>query len=40
MGARRFMPEIFDTENWKEFLFKDSQYGRKRAGPGLRARGR
>lgn len=25
-GARRFVPEIFDTENWKEFLFEDSEY--------------
>lgn len=25
-GARRFVPEIFDTENWKEFVFEDTEY--------------
>ena len=29
-GARRFVPEIFDTGNWKEFLFEDSEYLRNR----------
>lgn len=29
-GARRFVPEIFDTENWKEFLFEDSEYLKQR----------
>jgi hypothetical protein len=25
-GARRFVPEIFDTANWHEFVFEDSEY--------------
>lgn len=25
-GARRFVPEIFDTANWKEFVFEDTEY--------------
>lgn len=25
-GARRFVPEIFDTKNWTEFVFEDSEY--------------
>lgn len=33
-GARRFVPEIFDTENWKEFLFEDSEYLKNRERKG------
>jgi hypothetical protein len=29
-GARRFVPEIFDTKNWTEFVFEDSEYLRRR----------
>jgi hypothetical protein len=29
-GARRFVPEIFDTENWHEFVFEDSEYLKSR----------
>jgi hypothetical protein len=25
-GARRLVPEIFDTANWTEFVFEDSEY--------------
>jgi len=25
-GARRFVPEIFNTTNWHEFVFEDSEY--------------
>ncbi len=31
-GARRFVPEIFDTKNWTEFVFEDSEYLRQRGG--------
>lgn len=31
-GARRLVPEIFDTANWTEFVFEDSEYLRKRSG--------
>lgn len=31
-GARRFVPEIFDTKNWTEFVFEDSEYLRQRDG--------
>lgn len=30
-GARRFVPEIFDTANWHEFVFEDSEYLKSRA---------
>lgn len=35
-GARRLVPEIFDTKNWTEFVFEDTEYLRERdaAGPG------
>ncbi|MCU0760282.1 MAG: DUF1838 domain-containing protein [Steroidobacteraceae bacterium] len=29
-GARRFVPEIFDTKNWTEFVFEDSEYLKQR----------
>lgn len=29
-GARRLVPEIFDTANWTEFVFEDSEFLRKR----------
>jgi hypothetical protein len=29
-GARRFVPEIFDTKNWTEFLFEDTEALKKR----------
>jgi hypothetical protein len=29
-GARRFVPEIFDTKNWTEFVFEDTEYLRQR----------
>lgn len=29
-GVRRFVPEILDTENWKEFVFEDTEYLRER----------
>jgi hypothetical protein len=31
-GARRFVPEIFDTKNWTEFVFEDSEYLKQRDG--------
>jgi hypothetical protein len=31
-GARRFVPEIFDTRNWTEFVFEDTEYLRQREG--------
>lgn len=30
-GVRRFVPEILDTKNWKEFMFEDTEYLRERA---------
>lgn len=30
-GARRFVPEIFDTANWHQFVFEDSEYLKDRA---------
>jgi hypothetical protein len=33
-GAKRFVPEIFDTQNWKEFLFEDSEELKKREKKG------
>jgi hypothetical protein len=30
-GARRFVPEIFDTANWNEFVFEDSEYLKSRS---------
>jgi hypothetical protein len=30
-GVRRFVPEILDTKNWKEFVFEDTEYLRERA---------
>lgn len=30
-GARRFVPEIFDTANWHDFVFEDSEYLKSRA---------
>ena len=30
-GARRFVPEIFDTKNWNEFVFEDSEYLKSRS---------
>lgn len=33
-GVRRFVPEILDTKNWKEFMFEDTEYLRERAGAG------
>lgn len=30
-GARRFVPEIFDTANWREFVFEDSEYLKSRS---------
>ena len=35
-GARRLVPEIFDTKNWTEFVFEDTEYLRERdaASPG------
>lgn len=29
-GARRFVPEIFETATWTEFLFEDSEYLKQR----------
>lgn len=29
-GARRFVPEIFDTANWHEFVFEDFEYLKSR----------
>lgn len=29
-GAKRFVPEIFDTENWTDFVFEDTEYLRSR----------
>lgn len=29
-GARRIVPEIFDTKNWTEFVFEDTEYLRNR----------
>jgi hypothetical protein len=31
-GARRMVPEIFDTKNWTEFVFEDTEYLRDRDG--------
>ncbi len=31
-GARRFVPEIFETATWTEFLFEDSEYLKQRDG--------
>jgi hypothetical protein len=28
-GAKRFVPQIFDTKNWNEFVFEDSEFLRK-----------
>jgi hypothetical protein len=25
-GARRFVPQIFETATWSEFVFEDSEY--------------
>ncbi|MBM4221231.1 MAG: DUF1838 domain-containing protein [Gammaproteobacteria bacterium] len=33
-GVRRFVPEILDTVNWKEFVFEDTEYLRERAAAG------
>ncbi|MFZ1625472.1 MAG: DUF1838 family protein [Gammaproteobacteria bacterium] len=33
-GARRFVPQILDTKNWKEFMFEDTEYLRERASGG------
>lgn len=30
VGAKRYVPKIFDTKNWTEFLFEDSEYLRQR----------
>lgn len=30
LGARRFVPEIFETATWREFVFEDSEYLRAR----------
>jgi hypothetical protein len=30
-GARKLVPEIFDTKNWTEFVFEDTQYLREQA---------
>lgn len=30
-GARRFVPEIFDTQNWHEFVFEDTEYLKQRS---------
>jgi hypothetical protein len=30
-GARKLVPEIFDTKNWTEFVFEDTEYLREKA---------
>ena len=32
-GARRFVPEIFDTKNWHDFVFEDTEYLKQRQSP-------
>ena len=39
-GVRRFVPEILDTKNWKEFMFEDTEYLRERASDASPARGK
>lgn len=30
-GAKRFVPEIFDTANWKDFVFEDTEFLKEQA---------
>jgi hypothetical protein len=39
-GVRRFVPEILDTKNWKEFMFEDTEYLRERTSAESPARGK